>query len=326
MLPQNIKLLRTQNGLTQKDLSQKLHVTSQAVSRWENGDVEPSVSTIGEMAKIFGVTTDEIIGGPENKPKTEIITKAEKEYVVKENKPVLAVCEKCNKPIFDGSDIVRKIVHHGRLSSTTHIYCKDCEEKRKIKALHSAIDTGLAQRRNSFIFSSIYAVIALIIGLSITISQKLGAGYIAGSIILPILIFTFSSCLYLKNNFIEDAFLNVASFGIKLPGVVFHFSLDGLAFFIVVKIFLWFIGILISICATILALTICLPLSAITYPFALIKNFKNPELSDELYTPETINSNSKSDEDEAEENENETDSEANEESNSSDSNQNDAIK
>ena len=68
MLSNNIKSLRMQNGLTQKELADKLHITSQAVSRWEKGEVEPSVSTIGQMAEIFGVTTDEIIGGPDKKP------------------------------------------------------------------------------------------------------------------------------------------------------------------------------------------------------------------------------------------------------------------
>ena len=35
MLSNNIKSLRMQNGLTQKELADKLHITSQAVSRWE---------------------------------------------------------------------------------------------------------------------------------------------------------------------------------------------------------------------------------------------------------------------------------------------------
>ena len=63
MLSQNIKILRMQKGLTQKELADLLHVTSQAVSRWEKGDVEPSIDTINNMAKIFEVSTDEIING-----------------------------------------------------------------------------------------------------------------------------------------------------------------------------------------------------------------------------------------------------------------------
>ena len=83
MISDNIKELRKQKGLTQKELADLLHVTSQAVSRWEMGNVEPSVDTIVNMAKIFEVTTDEIIGGPENKPKPEIITEVKEKIMVK---------------------------------------------------------------------------------------------------------------------------------------------------------------------------------------------------------------------------------------------------
>lgn len=39
MQSQNIKMFRMQKGLTQKELADLLHVTAQAVSRWEKGDV-----------------------------------------------------------------------------------------------------------------------------------------------------------------------------------------------------------------------------------------------------------------------------------------------
>lgn len=42
MISDNIKNQRTKKGLTQKDLADRLHVTPQAISRWEKGDVEPS--------------------------------------------------------------------------------------------------------------------------------------------------------------------------------------------------------------------------------------------------------------------------------------------
>ena len=46
MLGEKIKALRSENALTQKDLAEKLYVTAQAVSRWENNEVEPSINTI----------------------------------------------------------------------------------------------------------------------------------------------------------------------------------------------------------------------------------------------------------------------------------------
>ena len=52
MIGPNIKKLRLQHGLTQKNLADKLFVSAQAVSRWENDEVEPSISLISQMRKL----------------------------------------------------------------------------------------------------------------------------------------------------------------------------------------------------------------------------------------------------------------------------------
>lgn len=49
--------LRKQHGLTQEDLAKKLYVTRQAISRWENGETEPSI----DMLKLISATFDEPI-------------------------------------------------------------------------------------------------------------------------------------------------------------------------------------------------------------------------------------------------------------------------
>ena len=87
MQSQNIKMFRMQKGLTQKELADLLHVTAQAVSRWEKGDVQPSIDTISEMAKIFEVTTDELITGVKNNQ--DIPTQIEENVIIEQAKPVL---------------------------------------------------------------------------------------------------------------------------------------------------------------------------------------------------------------------------------------------
>ena len=57
MLGEKIKRIRNEKGMTQKELADKLFVTAQAVSRWENNEVEPSISTLIEIAKIFNNPT-----------------------------------------------------------------------------------------------------------------------------------------------------------------------------------------------------------------------------------------------------------------------------
>ena len=58
-----IKKIRQDNNLTQKDLADKLGVTYQAVSKWENGKNVPDIATLKEISKLFNINIDEILDG-----------------------------------------------------------------------------------------------------------------------------------------------------------------------------------------------------------------------------------------------------------------------
>ena len=65
MEPKDILLeLRTQKGLTQEDLAEKVYVTRQAVSRWENGDTVPNTETLKVLSKFYGVSINTLLGSP----------------------------------------------------------------------------------------------------------------------------------------------------------------------------------------------------------------------------------------------------------------------
>ena len=65
MEPKDILLeLRTQKGLTQEDLAEKVYVTRQAVSRWENGDTVPNTETLKVLSKFYGVSINTLRGSP----------------------------------------------------------------------------------------------------------------------------------------------------------------------------------------------------------------------------------------------------------------------
>ena len=49
----NIKSNRTKLGITQEELAEKINVTRQAVSNWENGKTEPDIETLTKIAQIF---------------------------------------------------------------------------------------------------------------------------------------------------------------------------------------------------------------------------------------------------------------------------------
>ena len=56
--------LRKQAGLSQNDLADRLHVTRQAVSRWERGETMPEVETLHALSKLFGVSINTLLGSP----------------------------------------------------------------------------------------------------------------------------------------------------------------------------------------------------------------------------------------------------------------------
>ena len=53
---------RKRMGLTQDQLAEQLGVTAQAVSKWENDQSCPDISTLPRLAEIFGISTDELLG------------------------------------------------------------------------------------------------------------------------------------------------------------------------------------------------------------------------------------------------------------------------
>ena len=53
---------RKRLGMTQDALAEKLNITAQAVSKWENDLSCPDISTLPKLAEIFGITTDELLG------------------------------------------------------------------------------------------------------------------------------------------------------------------------------------------------------------------------------------------------------------------------
>ena len=57
--------LRTKNGLSQDDLAEKVYVTRQAVSRWENGETVPNTETLKLLSRLFHVSINTLLRSPQ---------------------------------------------------------------------------------------------------------------------------------------------------------------------------------------------------------------------------------------------------------------------
>lgn len=68
-LSNRLKELRNQYGYSQTELANYLNVTKQAISKWENGLSLPENEKLYLMAKLYGISIDEILGNASNKKK-----------------------------------------------------------------------------------------------------------------------------------------------------------------------------------------------------------------------------------------------------------------
>lgn len=60
-LSEKILLLRKRQGLSQEALAEQLHVSRQAVSRWEMGTALPDAANLLQLSDLFGVTADYLL-------------------------------------------------------------------------------------------------------------------------------------------------------------------------------------------------------------------------------------------------------------------------
>ncbi len=92
-----IRELRTKNGLSQDELAEKVYVTRQAVSRWENGETVPNTDTLKLLSNLFGVSINTLLGSPRQ-----------------------LICQCCGMPLDDG------IIGRNSDGSLNEDYCQWC--------------------------------------------------------------------------------------------------------------------------------------------------------------------------------------------------------
>ena len=64
---------RKEKGLTQEELAGHMGISPQAVSKWENDQTCPDISALPKLARLFGVTVDELLEGKEALPAVRML-------------------------------------------------------------------------------------------------------------------------------------------------------------------------------------------------------------------------------------------------------------
>lgn len=89
--------LRKKRGMSQDELAERVVVTRQAVSRWENGETVPNTDTLKLLSKEFGVSINTLLGTPRK-----------------------LICQCCGMPLED------EIIGRDRDGALNEEYCKWC--------------------------------------------------------------------------------------------------------------------------------------------------------------------------------------------------------
>ena len=294
-LGQKLKKLRTEKNLTQKDLADQLHVTFQTVSKWEGDTNEPDITTLKELAKLFGCSFDYLLSDeeapeetPEPEPETATEEQVTKTIVIHQNEA--HVCAKCGKDIPEdelvSEDVTRK-ERHGRATRTVSVgqtyYHKRCleEVKKERAATARRVEAARASssRKKCFGWGIAGGAVALVIALLIfllvpsvkeVVHPALAVLY---SVIISYGIFAMVYCI-LSGSYIGDVFVWCASLSIKFPGLIFTWDLDGFAWLIAMKILFAVLGFLIGVFALLFAIAFSATLGAVSFPFVLIHNIR----------------------------------------------------
>lgn len=284
-LGQKITYYRKDANLTQKDLGDKLNVSPQAVSKWENGQAEPDASTIKKLCEIFKISTDELLGNvpptsetnresaAETAVATAAATTAEEvtpqltvERVV-EQKIINGYCDMCKKPVGPGE----YVVEGGSRGSTQHIYCNECNRNRIAFARQREYYAQKSANIRSIIWGAVAGVIALTLvlvaflvgdpdfpkGAAVVIAIIAGVGYFA----------------FIMQMFWDGAVNDLFSFFLKsfsMPGVIFTLDLDGLLFLLFVKVGGAILSVLLSVLLFLIGLIIMPFAGIMILPFASI--------------------------------------------------------
>ena len=92
-----LRELRTKTGLSQDELAEKVFVTRQAVSRWENGETVPNTETLKLLSGLFKVSINTLLGSPQK-----------------------LICQCCGMPLED------EVIGRNEDGSLNENYCKWC--------------------------------------------------------------------------------------------------------------------------------------------------------------------------------------------------------
>lgn len=293
--------LRKEQNITQAELGKRLNISAQAVSKWENGLSEPDIETVTKLCEIFQISLDSLVGkekpkndetavtvAAEEKTEDKLPVKDEQETKTEPVSPVVTeedmesfaekithripvgVCSVCGSYIYDRVFFVEDSVNGVKTSAP---YCECCKDKRELKGLTNSYEFNKSEFNRGIFWGIFAGVVLFIAALVYGITQKNYCIAFGASFAALALGFLLVSQICWDGT-VSDVFQFFCR-SFRMPGVIFDLSLDGIVWFITVKLGLGILSIILSVIVFLFGCVISSVISIFTFPFCI-----NSELKD----------------------------------------------
>ena len=293
-------------GLTQQQLGERLNISPQAISKWENDLAEPDLSTIRALSKLYNISIVELIeqeneislpviqesqGIDEEELKEEIKEDIKEEIkediredikgdikegiveIKEEIQEIVGFCKNC------GIRVTKETL--GEKSPV--ILCTSCKEKRdnliRVQKENEEREIRVKRERNierncrrlkiSMIVAGIFGGLFLLFMTLVAFSGG-GVGGLLIGLVGGYIIFTYIACMF-YDCFVRDMFFEWMSKSFRFPGLIFSFDLDGIIWLIGMKILFWAIGALLGLISAFIGIAIGMICAPIAFPFIMLK-------------------------------------------------------
>ena len=299
-------------GLSQQQLGDRLNVSPQAVSKWENDQAEPDLKTLKALAELYRTTTDELLDtthdnmlvsvsvAQENPDESHEHDSNDKEAfpqhpigfckrcgitVTEENigeKEPVVTCKKCLAEIEEE----KARAERERKEKIAKEKARREAAERERKETEARILRNTQSRIKKFIklgsiFGALAAALIFTIYLSTLISlEAFSGGALFFGFVTAYAVFAFVFLLFFDGvvpEFVLDCFETT----INWPGLIFTFDLDGFAWLIGMKILFAVLGFLIGVLAAVFGIVAGMVLSVFVFPFKVAKIRRNLAIGDD---------------------------------------------
>lgn len=164
-----LKKLRTEKGLTQQQLAEKLNVSARSVSRWENGNNMPDLSIIVELSDFYEIDIRELLNGER---KSELLNEDIKETLEIVAEYTTAEKKKLTKELYSysigvivcfGLIFIINVLHLSRLSTVLDNYANTFVVLGLVYSIFSIIKvrqlTGEMNKKSFYKFILVFLIV-----------------------------------------------------------------------------------------------------------------------------------------------------------------------